>query len=315
LVLAALAAAAMPHPARANAYPSKPIRMIVPWPAGGVADVVTRRTTVHLERVLGQPLVVENRAGAQGQVGAQHLSRAAPDGYTIGRMDNTCLVLAPAFTGQPLYDPLKDFTPISLHGRGFLVLLVSPSLGVDSLDQLVALARARPGELNYGAVAPGAGFLVTERFKQVTGTDIKLVAYKGDAPVLSDLIAGHIQLGFIYTSAAAGFVKSGKLKALLVTGEKRAPAIPEAPTAFEAGMPQLELYGWGGFMAPPGTPRPIVDRLAAATVLAMQAPDVQKALYDSGSENMAGTPEQFTAFLKADLEKWLPVIRSLNFRM
>lgn len=315
LILGGLAALATPRMAFADAYPSKPIRMIVPWPAGGVSDVVTRRTTVHLERILGQSIVVENRAGAQGQLGAQYLSRAAPDGYTLMRADNTCLVLAPAFSGEQLYDPIRDFSPISLHGRGFLAMLVPPSLRVQTIGELIALAKAKPGALNYGAVAAGAGFLAAERFKQVTGTDIKLVAYKGDAPVLTDLVAGHVQMAFIYTNAAASFVKSGRLNALLVTGAKRAPAMPDAPTVLEAGMPQLELYGWGGFMAPPSTPRSVIDKLAAAIVQAMQAPDVQQSMHDAGSENIAGTPEQFAAFLKSDLEKWIPVIRSLNFRV
>lgn len=314
-VLAALAVSAMPNIVRGENYPSRPIRLVVPWPAGGVADVVTRRMTPYLEQGLGQPIVVENRAGAQGQLGAQHVSRAAPDGYTILRGDNTCLVQAPAFSGEPLYDSIRDFAPISLQGRGFLALLVPTSLGVNSLEQLLALAKAKPGQMNYAGVPGGASFLISERFKQVTGTDIKLVGYKGDAPMLTDLVAGHVQMMFAFISVALPFVKGGRVKALLVTGETRAPGLPEVPTVLEVGFPELELYGWGGFLAPPATPRPIIDKLSSAIVQAMKAPEVQKALHDSGSENLSGTPEQFAAFLKSDLARWVPVIRSLNFKV
>jgi len=314
LLLGGVAAASLPQWAWADEYPSKPIRVVVPWSAGGVSDVVARRTCGQIEKILGQPIVIENRGGAQGQVGTQHVARAAPDGYTLIRADNTCLVLAPGFSKERLYDPLHDLAPISLDGRGFQALLVPPSLGVRSLSELVDLAKAKPGTLNYGAVAPGAGYLVTERLKQLTGTDIRLVTYKGDGPVLTDLIAGHIQVAFLYSSVAHPFVTSGKLVALMVTGEKRAPTMPDAPTAREAGFPQLELYGWGGYMAPRGTPRAIIDKFSKAVVQAMQSPISQKALLDSGSENMSGTPEQFAAYLKADTEKWMPIIQSLDFK-
>ena len=313
-ILAVLAASALPSVGRGEAFPSKPIRMIVPWPAGGAADVTTRRIAPHMEEVLGQPIVVENRGGAQGQLGALYVSRSPPDGYTILRSDNVSLVLAPTFSGEPMYDPIEDFAPISLQGRGFLALLVPTTLGLNSIAELVALAKAKPGQLNYAAIPGSSSFLSSERFKQATGTDIKLVTYKGEGAALPDLVAGHVQMMFVFMSAALPFVRAGRVKALLVTGASRAPSLPDVPTGLEAGMPEVEHYGWGGFMAPPGTPRPIIDKLSAAVVQASKAPDVQKAVKDAGSEIMAGTPEQFAAFLRAELDRWVPVIRSLNFK-
>jgi tripartite-type tricarboxylate transporter receptor subunit TctC len=315
LVLAGLAASALPKRAHADKYPSRPIRMVVPWPAGGVADVVTRRLTPHFEAVLRQPVIVENRVGATGQVGAQAVARSAPDGYTLLRGDNVCLVLAPAFSAQPLYDPVKDFVPISLQGRSPTLLVVPASLRVSTLKEFVAMAKARPGQLNYAGAIGAAAYIIAERFKQAAGIDLRLVSYKGDAPALTDLVAGHVQAMFAFNSAAIPFVRSGKLKALVVTGDKRVPAIPDVPTVIEAGYPDLVFHGWGAFFAPPGTPRPVVDAFNAAVVHANATPEVQRITHEMGTEPLSSTPERCGEFLQAELAKWVPVIKATGVRL
>jgi tripartite-type tricarboxylate transporter receptor subunit TctC len=195
-----------------------------------------------------------------------------------------------------------------------MVLLVPTSLGISSATELVTLAKAKPGQLNYAAILGGSQFLASERFKQATGTDIKFIGYKGEGVALPDLVAGHVQMMFAFASVALPFVRAGRVKALLVTGANRAPGLPDVPTALEVGMPELEQYGWGGFLAPPGTPRPIIDKLSEAVVQAMKAPVVQKAAQDAGSEIITGTPEQFAAFLRTELARWVPLIRSLNLK-
>jgi tripartite-type tricarboxylate transporter receptor subunit TctC len=315
LVLGGMAAAVLPRMALAEKYPSKPIRMVVPWPAGGVADVVTRRLTPHLESLLAQPVVVENRVGASGQLAAQTVARAAPDGYTVLRGDNVCLVLSPAFAAEPLYDPVKDFTPISMQGRSPMLLVVPASLEVNSLKDFIALARSRPGQLNYAGLVGTNSYVIAERFKQAAGVDLRLVSYKGDAPALTDLVAGHVQAMFAFNSVAIPFIKSGKLKALVVTGDKRVPSIPEVPTVIEAGFPDLIHAGWGAFLAPAGTPRPIVDTLNAAITRALAMPEIQKFSHEMGTEPMPSTPEQCAEFVKAELAKWVPVIRATGVRL
>jgi tripartite-type tricarboxylate transporter receptor subunit TctC len=315
VVLGAMAASALPRWARAEKYPSRPIHVIVPWPAGGVADVVTRRLTPHIEASLGQPIVVENRVGASGQLAAQMVARSAPDGYTVLRGDNVCLVLSPAFASEPLYDPVKDFTPISMQGRSPMLLVVPASLEVNSLQDFIALAKSRPGQLNYAGLVATNSYVIAERFKQLAGVDLRLVSYKGDAPALTDLVAGHVQAMFAFNSVAIPFIKSGKLKALVVTGDKRVPSIPEVPTVIESGFPDLVYGGWGAFLAPAGTPRPVIDTLNAAVNHALKMPDIQRISQEMGTEPMPSTPEQCAQFLKADLAKWVPVIKASGVRL
>ena len=315
LILGALGAAALPGRASADSYPSKPIRLIVPWPAGGVADVVTRRLAPHVEASLGQPIVVENRPGATGQLGAQFVARAMPDGYTLLRADSVSLVLAPSFAAEPLYDPLKEFTPISMHGRSSMMLVVPPSLGVSSLKDLIALARSKPGELSYAGTLGGANYVVTEKFKQLAQVDLRLVSYKGEGPALPDVVAGHVQVLFAFNSVAVPLVKAGKLKALVVTGDKAVPATPDVPTVIQAGFPDLLFTAWGGFFAPRGTPRPIIDKLSAVISRAIAHPDIQAVARDAGAEPFSSTPEECAQILRADLEKWRPVIAASGVRL
>jgi tripartite-type tricarboxylate transporter receptor subunit TctC len=315
LIVGGLVAAALPRWAQADQYPSKPVRMIVPWPAGGVADVVTRRLTPHLESSLRQPVIVENRVGASGQLGAQAVARAIPDGYTLLRGDNVCLVLAPAFAAEPLYDPIKDLAPISMQGRSPMMLVVPASLEVRTLKDFIALAKSRPGELNYAGLSGTNSYLIAERFKQAAGIDLRQVSYKGDAPALTDLAAGHVQAMFAFNSVVIPFVKSGKLKALVVTGDQRAPAIPEVPTVIESGFPELIYHGWGAFFAPPGTPRSIIDAFSAAVIRANATEAIQKISHEMGTEPISSTPDQCAEYVRAEIAKWLPVIKATGVRL
>lgn len=307
--------ALLPRIATAEQYPVKPIHLVVPWPAGGVADVVTRRLAPHLEKIIGQPCIVENRAGMQGQVGLQTVARAVPDGYTVARADNTSLIIGPSFATEPLFDSQTDFSPISLDGRGFLTLVIPSSVPARTLQEFIEHAKSRPGELNYAGLLPSAAFLCMERLKELARIDLRMVAYKGDSYALTDLVAGHVQGMFAYVTVAAPLVQNGKLRALMVTGEKRAPALSEVPTARELGMPEMVFYGWGGYMAPRGTPQPIIDTLSSAVRKATQTPEVLKAMNDSGSERIAGTPEEFRAYLKAESDRQIPFLRSLKARI
>jgi tripartite-type tricarboxylate transporter receptor subunit TctC len=315
LVLAALAGVAWPSALRADSYPSRPIRMIVPWPAGGVSDVVTRRLTAQMESSLGQSIVIENRAGASGQLGAQVVARAAPDGYTLLRGDFVCLVLAPSFAAQPLFDPVKAFQPISMHGRSPMLLVVPPSLGVGTLQEFIELARSKPGQLNYAGLMGATTFVITERFKQAAKIDLRMVSYKGDAPMLTDLVAGHVQAMFAFNNVVIPFIQSGKLKALMVTGEKRVPSLPDVPTVIEAGFPELVFSAWGAFFAPSGTSRNIVDTLNAAVIRALALPEMQKVAHDAGTELIPSTPEECGTFLIDELARWGPVIRATGIRL
>jgi tripartite-type tricarboxylate transporter receptor subunit TctC len=223
--------------------------------------------------------------------------------------------LAPSFATEPLYDPLKEFTPISMHGRSSMMLVVPPSLGVNSVAELIALASSKPGQLNYAGTLGGANYVVTERFKQLARIDLRLVSYKGEGPALPDVVAGHVQVLFAFNSVAVPLVKAGKLKALVVTGDKPVPALPDVPTVVQAGLPELLFTAWGGFFAPRGTPRAIIDQLNPVIVRAIADPDIQKVARDAGAEPVSSTPEECAQLLKADLAKWGPVITATGVRL
>lgn len=305
-------------PVRAeNDYPSKPIRMIVPWPAGGVTDVQTRRVTMRMEKILGQPIVVENRVGAMGSIGSAHVARAAPDGYTLLRGDVMTHAIDPALIPDLPYDSVRDFAPISAQARGTMLLLVHPSLPVNSIRDLIALAKSKPGELKF-AIGGGIGtpaHLATLNFKQLSGAEILEVPYKGEAPALTDLVAGHVQVMFAFTATPGGFVKAGKLRALAVTDDKRIGLLPDVPSVVEAGFPELQMSGWGGFFAPAGTPRPIVTKLNATIVKVLADPELKRILDELGSVPMPMSPEEFAAFIASERKRWEVVVRKAGVRL
>lgn len=301
--------------AHADDYPSKPIRIIVPWPAGGVSDVTTRRVAAKMESILKQSVFVENKPGASGMIGSDLVAKSPPDGYTILRGDMVTHGVDPYLFKTIMYDPVKDFTPISGHARGGMILVVNPGLPVQTVADLVAYSKVHPGSVNFGAPLGGPQHLAAELFKHSTGADISHIPYKGEAPAMTDCIAGQIQMMFVFPAVGGSFVKAGKLRAIGSTFGKRIPMLPDVPTLKESKYPELEMQAWGAFFAPPGTPRPIVDKLNAAIKQGMQDPEIQELLQSAGSESFTNSPEEMAATLRVELERWAQVVKRAGIRI
>jgi len=314
-VAVAWLALGLPCAATADDYPNKPIRIIVPWPAGGVADVATRRVAAKMEPLLGQPLVIENKPGASGMIGADFVAKAPPDGYTILRGDMVTHAVDPYLFKTIMYDAIKDFAPVSAHARGPMILVVNPGLPVQSVADLIAYSKAHPRSLNFGAPLGAPQHLAAELLKHTTGADISHIPYKGEAPALTDVVAGQIQLMFVFPSVGGPFVKAGKLRAIATTSGKRIRMLPEVPTFNESGFPELEVTAWGAFFAPAGTPRPIIDKLNAAIRKGMQDPEVQELLHLVGAEALTGSPEELAAMLKVEMERWAQVVKRAGVKI
>ncbi|WP_158924295.1 tripartite tricarboxylate transporter substrate binding protein [Acidisphaera sp. S103] len=295
---------------RADGYPDKPIRLLVAFPPGGPSDVLSRIVGQQLNAELGQSVVVDNRPGAGGNVAAEIAAKQPADGYTL-LMANNSILAANAFLYKRLgFDPLTDFAPITLIGRQPNILVVSPSLGVSSVSELIALAKAKPGQLNFGSSGNGtAAHLAGELFRLKAGIDIVHVAYPGVAPALTDLMSGQIQMMFATSVGAIPFLKSGSLKALAVSSAVRSPALPDLPTMQEAGVADFDATTWHGLVAPAHTPGPVIDRLNAATVQALHQPDVAKRLTGLGVDVAGDTPAAFAAYIEAESVKWGEVIK------
>lgn len=307
--LAFIAGAAM-----AQSYPSRPLRMIVPYPVGGASDTTARIVAAKLSERLGQPVVVDNRPGAAGAIGAEMAAKAAPDGYTILLGSASEIVQLPAVKPVP-FDPVRDFMPVALVSDIALVLVAHPSVGVSNVQELIALAKAKPGRINYGSAGVGAtSHLAMAMFNSMTQTNMVHVPYKGSAPATADLVAGHLQVGTPTLPAALPYEKSGQIKVLAVTSAKRWPTMPNVPTLAESGLPDYECILWTGLMAPAGTPADIVSLLYRETAAALKQPDMQEALRRQGGEVNAGGPEQFAAVIKTDLERWKRVVREADIK-
>jgi tripartite-type tricarboxylate transporter receptor subunit TctC len=307
LLLAGLAAfvSGLCAHATADNYPSKPIKFIVPWAAGGVVDVRARLIADRLSKALGQPVIVENRPGASGTIGAGAAARAAPDGYTLmyGTFVDQATALA-LFRELP-YDPRTDFVPIAPLGRSCTMLLVPPSLGVETPAQLVALARRKPGQLTYAHAGIGTpSHLLAEQFKLHRKLEIAGIAYKGAGPALPDVAAGHVSMMFDFAPSSAPFVQGGKLKPLVTGCARRIDMFPDVPSAPEAGFPELDVPGWGGMFAPAGTPTAIVERLNREVNRIQQSPDVRSHLAYAGAEIPIMSPQQFAEFIRNDRSRW-----------
>ena len=302
--------------AGAQSYPQRPVHMIVPYAVGGASDVTARIVAAKLSERLGQPVVVDNRTGAGGVIGTEAAARAAPDGYTLLLGSSSEIVQLPAVARQIAYDPVRDFVPIAMVSDIALVLVAHPSLGVNSVQDLVALAKRKPGAINYGSAGIGAtSHLAMAMFNAMTNTKMVHVPYKGSAPATADLVAGHLQVGTPTLPAALPYEKSGQLKVLAVTSAKRWPTLPNIPTLAESGLPDYECILWTGLMAPAGTPPDIVALLYRETAAALKQPDVQEALRRQGGEVNAAGPEQFAAVIKADLQKWKRVVREADIKV
>ncbi len=293
----------------AQSYPSQPIKLIVGFTPGTGIDIIARSVGQKLAERLGQPVVVENKAGASGNIGSEFVARAKPDGYTL-LVSVSTFVMNPALFKSLPFDPVKDFAPISLSAWGSVLLSATPSAKVDSVAQLVQAAKANPGKLNYGS--PGIGtphHLAMELFKNVTGTEITHVPYKGTAGAITDLLGGQIGVMFVPIHVALPHVKAGKLVALAVGSGRRHPSAPELPTLAELGVPGIDVDLWYGFMAPRGTPRDVIAKLNSELKAIMALPDIQSSFAAQGLDPATSTPEEFQSLVERDLARWTKVIQ------
>ena len=304
-------AAGMPPPAGAqDDYPNRLITLIVPFPAGGQSDLVARLVTSKMVGKLGQQIVVENRGGAGGNIAAGSAARAEPDGYTLFLGFVGTHGMNPALYKKLPYDPVKDFAPISLLNTTPLVLVVNPDFPAKSVQELIDLAKANPGQYSYASSGNGTPIhLSGELFKSMAGVDLVHVPYKGAAPALVDVVAGHVPLMFDNLPPSLEHIRSGKLRALGVTTKERVPFVPELPTIAET-LPGYETYSWNALFAPAGTPKPIIDRLNAAALAALADPGIAARLKDLSTTVVGSTPEQLAAHVQAELTKWAPVVKA-----
>jgi len=295
-------------------YPAKPIRLVVPWPPGGGTDVFARVIGQKLSERVGYNVVVDNRPGAAGNIGAEMLAKSPPDGYTV-MLATITLATNPSMYKSLSFNPLKDFDPITLVAGVPHVLVVSPSLAVNSVKDLVALAKAEPGKLNYASAGSGSPFhLAAELFKVLTGTTIVHVPYQGGGPAITAVIGGQVQLTFGNLVAVLPLVKGGKLKALGVTGAMRSAAAPEIPTIAEEGVRGYEFSSWFGFFAPAQTPKKTISKLNQEIVHILKTPEMKQRLTQDGADVVAGTPEEFSAYLASETKKWAQVIKQAGIR-
>jgi tripartite-type tricarboxylate transporter receptor subunit TctC len=308
----AVAAAAIPHAtANAQSYPIKPIRMVVPFPPGGFSDVFGRIIGAKMHESWGQPVPVENRPGAGGSIGADIVAKSPPDGYalvmgTIG----THAINATLFSKLP-YDPIRDFAAVAFVVEAEGLLVVHPSIPAKTVKELIALAKSRPGELTVSSAGAGTtSHLASELFKTMTGTRMVHVPYKGNAPAITGLLAGETSMLFATLPTVLPQVKAGRLRGLAVLGAKRSVALPQFPTLAEAGLKGFEVNNWTGIFAAAGTPAAVVAKLNTETNRIMQLPEVQSRLPREGLNHVAMTPEQFSSFVRAEKEKWAPLVKA-----
>lgn len=306
LLAATLLASTAVH---ADNYPSRPIRLVVPYAPGGSADIVARRISDEWAKAAGGNIFVENKAGAGGNIGVDAVAKAAADGYTIG-LQTVSLAINPALFAKMPYDTLKDLTPIGMIAASQHVLVVNPKLPVKDTKELLAAAKANPGKFNYGSAGPGSTFhMAAELFKDVTRTDIMHIPYKGGGPALVDTMAGMVDMSFPVLSAAVPHVQSGKLRALGVTGPKRSALLPNVPTLQESGAAGYNFETWFMVFAPANTPRPAIDKLNAALNKAITSPDLKEKLVKDGFDPIPSTPAQAQARLAQELPAWHKLIK------
>ena len=306
--LGALAALALPAVALAQpapAWPVKPLRVVVPFPPGSAADAATRVITVRLSEQLGQQMIIDNRSGASGNIGADIVARSAPDGYTTLVGTTSTHAVAVSLNEKLSYDPVKDFAPVTLLGSSPYIVLVHPSVPVTSMKELVAHAKARPGQVSYASAGNASlAHLGTELFSSMAGVKMNHVPYKSSALSVLDLVAGRIDLLFGTPAPVLPHLRAGKLRALAATSAKRASFVPDLPTVAESGFPGYELNLWFGLFAPAATPRAVIDRLNAGTLKVLEAPDTREALALQGLEPTPTTPAAFAALLRLEIERW-----------
>ncbi len=311
LLTAAALLALKPAFSRRSAYPTKPVRLVVPFVPGGSTDLLARIMAQKLDEALGQQVVVENRSGAGGNIGVEYVAKSAPDGYTLVFGHIGTFGFGPSLYQKLPYDPVKDFAPITLFAMVPNMLVVHPALPARTVKELIALAKARPGQMNYGSSGNGsASHLATEYFKLLSKTEITAIPYKGTGPLVTDLIAGQTSLTITGVPPLYPFVQSGRLRGLAVGSTKRLPLMPDLPTIAEAGVPGYESSTWFGPLAPAKTPREIIVKLNTELMKILQRPEVKARFTAEGIEALGGTPEEFGTYIKAEIERWGRVIKA-----
>jgi tripartite-type tricarboxylate transporter receptor subunit TctC len=298
----------------AQDYPSRPVKIVVPFGAGGPADVFSRVLAQHLTEALKQPFVVEDRPGAGSIIGTDAVAKSPPDGYTLLAMSNTHTTNESLVPNKP-FQLMRDFVPVAGINYSDLLMVINPSVPAKDLKEFIAYAKSKPGQLNYASSGTGTPYhMAAELFKAMSGTDIVHVPYKASGDMRNSVIGGHVQLGFDAITTMAANVKAGQVRALGTSASKRSSVLPDVPTIAEAGVPGYESTIWLGIMAPAGTPRPIVDKLNAEINKAINRPDVKEAWDKQGAVPLAMSPAEFEAYLRKDIDKWAAVVKSANIK-
>jgi tripartite-type tricarboxylate transporter receptor subunit TctC len=297
--------------ASAQSYPNRAIRLVVPFPAAGTTDILARAAAQKLTEAFGQSVVVDNRPGAAGNIGSDLVAKSAPDGYTLLMGTVGTHAINPSLYSKMPYDHVKDFVPVVLVAGVPNVLVVNPTLPVNSVADLIKLAKDKPGQINFASSGSGTSIhLSGELFKTMAGVDITHIPYKGSSPALTDLMGGQVQIMFDNLPSALPQIKAGKLRAIAVTSLKRAPVLPDVPTISESGLPGFEASSWFGVLAPAGTPAPIVARINAEVNKWLQSAEAREKLLSQGAEAAGGSPEQFANHIRAESEKWAKVVKA-----
>jgi tripartite-type tricarboxylate transporter receptor subunit TctC len=316
LACLAFTALAVSKPACADDYPSKPIRFILPQPAGGAVDLIARSLGDRLSEQMRQPVIIENQPGANGGLAASQVTRAVPDGHTLFMAVDTNLVVNPSLYPSLPYDPFRDFIPISIIAKVYLVLVAGSQVQASSVRELIAYAKANPGKLNYASIGLGTqAHLGMELFKLMTKTDIAQVSYRGTAPAMTDIAAGVVEVMFTGSPSAMSLAAGGKVKLLAVASPQRSSLMPNVPTVQEAGVPGYELAGWFGLLAPAKTPQSVVDRLAAEVKKAVADPRLKDRLTEQGLEVFGSSSDEMLAIMRSDTKKWSEVIAATGAKI
>ncbi len=307
LLLAALVA-------EAQAFPDKTVRLVVPFPAGGSTDIISRTLGQELSKMWGRQVVIDNRPGGSGIIGTDLVAKSAPDGYTL-LVTTAPFAIVPSLVDKLPYDPAKDFEPITLINTTPLVVVVNPNLPAKSIQELIALAKAKPGALNFGSAGSGgANHLAGELFSVMAGVKMVHVPYKGNAPALTDLVGGHVDVAFNGVTSALPLIKAGKLRPLAVTSLTRSGALPDIPTLDELGLKGFQAIAWNGLSAPARTPKELIARINTDVLKVIRSPEFVERLKGEGADPVGNSPEQFTAFLREETAKWSKVIKFANIK-
>ncbi|ANN67505.1 Bug family tripartite tricarboxylate transporter substrate binding protein [Bordetella bronchialis] len=305
-----------PLAASAQTYPDKPIHLVVPFPPGGVADIIARPVAEKLATTLGQPVIVENRGGATGTIGAAYVAHSAPDGYTLLLGTTNEIAMSPTLYGTLPYDPTKDFAPVAIVAQFPNVLVVGPTVKAATLADLTSQAKAKPKSLTFASSGLGStNHLTAELYQNEAGVQITHIPYKGGGPALVDLTGGHVDAMFATLPSAVTLIKAGKLHALAVTGDTRSTALPDVPTVKESGLPGVVVTTWNGIIAPAGTPQPVIDRLAQALKQAVEDPGIRQKLAAVGAEPSYTPPPAFAGIIRDDYARWSALIKKAGIKV